>query len=84
VPAFFTDCLPVPPRPGEPDGAVTEVKPRVDTCFAQLAAAGYKQKLVFQPADRFWTLQWAETGVFLALSGLLTWFSFWWVRRRLA
>jgi len=39
--------------------------------------------VVYQPADRFWPLQWAETGVFAALSGLLALFSFWWVRRRL-
>ena len=84
LPSSFVDCLPLPPRPDQAGQAVTEVKPRLDACFAQLTAAGYRQKLVFQPVGRFWPLQWAETAVFLALSGLLTWFSFWWLRRRLA
>ncbi len=28
---------------------------------------------VFQPGDRFWTFQWIETGVFVALAALLVW-----------
>ncbi|HST63687.1 MAG TPA: ABC transporter permease subunit [Mycobacteriales bacterium] len=78
VPASFVDCDPGPPRP---DQRVTEVRPRLETCLTQLSAAGYRQQLVYQPASRFWPLQWAETGVFLALSGLLAWFSFWRLRR---
>ena len=53
------------------------------TCLDRLSAEGYRQQLVYQPASRFWALQWAETGLFLAVSGLLAWFSLWWVRRRL-
>jgi ABC-2 family transporter protein len=81
VPASFVECVPGPPGPGGPDVAVAEVKPRTDTCLAQLAAGGYRQRLVYQPADRFWPLQWAETGVFLALSALLALFSFRRLRR---
>lgn len=81
VPASFVGCVPAPPRPDQPDGPVVQLKERTDTCLAQLGAAGYRQKLVYQPASRFWPLQWAETGLFLALAGLLAWFSFRRLRR---
>ena len=82
VPASFADCMPGPPLPDQPDGTTpTEVKNRVDTCLTRLSAAGYRQELVYQPASRFWPLQWAETGLFLALSGLLAWFCFRRIRR---
>ncbi|HEY6747521.1 MAG TPA: ABC transporter permease subunit [Mycobacteriales bacterium] len=82
VPSSFVECVPRPPRPDQPDGpGVVNIRERMDTCLSQLAAAGYRQRLVYQPAGRFWPLQWAETGVFLALSGLLAWFCFWRVRR---
>ena len=79
MPAALAVCFPPPgPRdepPGPPD------RSRVATCFADLAAAGYRQQVAYQPASRFWTLQWAETGVFLVLSGLLAWLCFVRIRR---
>ena len=36
---------------------------------------------VFQPADRFWTFQWIETGVFVALAALLLWLTIRRIRR---
>jgi len=86
LPAWAVSCLTPPPVP-TPDTA-TVVKPaardNLAACFARMDAAGYRQLIVYQPADRFWPLQFAETAVFLAGSGLLAWFSFWWVRRRLS
>ncbi|MEU7603462.1 ABC transporter permease subunit [Streptomyces sp. NPDC041003] len=41
-------------------------------------------EVTYQPADRYWTFQWVETGIFLALSGLLAGFCSWWLRRRTA
>lgn len=81
VPSSFADCVPGPPREGQPDGTAVEFKTSLDTCLAQLSAAGYRQRLVYQPASRFWPLQWAETGVFLALSALLALFTFRRLRR---
>jgi hypothetical protein len=41
------------------------------------------QTLVFyQPADRFWTFQAIETGIFLVLVVPLIAFSAWWLRHR--
>ena len=76
LPSWFSDCLP------RPDEAIAP-KSTLEACIARLDGLGYRQLLVYQPASRFWPLQWAETGVFLGLSALLTWFCFWWTRRRL-
>jgi hypothetical protein len=52
-------------------------------CFDWLATLHLRQSLTYQPASRFWDLQWRETGIFLALAALLAGFGVWWVRRRL-
>ena len=36
---------------------------------------------VFQPGDRFWTFQWIETGLFVALAALLIWVAIRRIRR---
>jgi ABC-type transport system involved in multi-copper enzyme maturation permease subunit len=77
LPAWIADCLPPPRSSGTG-------RPSLQPCFTRLTDLGYRQQLVFQPAHRFWPLQWAETALFLGLAGLLTWFSFWWTRHRLA
>lgn len=77
LPSWFGQCLPPPsmdgPRSGQP--------PMLESCLQRLSDLGYQQEVVYQPASRFWRLQWAETGVFLGLSGLLAGFCFWRVRR---
>jgi ABC-type transport system involved in multi-copper enzyme maturation permease subunit len=52
-------------------------------CDQWLGSLGLRQDLTYHPADHFWPLQWTETGVLLALAGLLAGFCFWWTRRRL-
>ena len=81
LPSWMDDCLGPPPS-SETAGPVRG--PSIETCLARLNDQGYRQRVVYQPADRFWTLQWAETAMFLALSGLLTGFCFWWTRHRLS
>jgi hypothetical protein len=80
LPGWMAGCLPPPPSAAE--GGQVEAR-SIDDCLARLAAEGYRQRVVYQPADRFWPLQWAETALFLALAGLLTVLSFWWIRHRL-
>src|SRR5262249_29303173 len=45
---------------------------------------GYRSHyLAYQPADRFWTFQWIETGIYLAISALAIALAVWVVKRRL-
>jgi hypothetical protein len=85
LPSWFGACLPAPPAPGTTDATVRVQGPdTMDACFTRLNAEGYRQHVVYQPAKHFWPLQWVELALFLTLSGLLTGFCFWWVRRRLS
>lgn len=51
-------------------------------CVKALADAGYHQRVTYQPASNFWSLQWAETGIYLGLAAALTALCVWWIRRR--
>ena len=53
-------------------------------CATALAQMNLKQVVTYQPADRYWTFQWLELGIFLTVAILLAWACFWWVRRRLS
>jgi ABC-2 family transporter protein len=53
-------------------------------CLAEIKRLGYRQQVTYQPASRFWRLQWYETGIFTALALGLAGFCFWWLRHRLA
>lgn len=45
---------------------------------------GWLEYISFQPANRFWTFQAVETGIYLALVVGLLALTIWWVRRRIA
>jgi hypothetical protein len=55
-----------------------------DACSVEANRLGYRQKATYHPLDRFWPFQWIETGIYAFLTVGLTWFSFWWIRRRLS
>ena len=52
-------------------------------CIFKLSQ-NYHLVVSYQPASRYWTFQWYELGIYVALSLLLAAFCFWWVRRRIA
>ena len=54
------------------------------SCANALAQMNLKQVITYQPADRYWSFQWLELGIFLTVAILLAWACFWWVRRRLS
>ncbi|MEU4537850.1 ABC transporter permease [Streptosporangium sp. NPDC023825] len=56
----------------------------MDGCLVEINRLGYRQQATYQPLERFWPFQWIETGIYTLLTVGLTWFCFWWVRRRLS
>ena len=80
LPTWLSDCLAA--APDQFTGPI-EASP-VDPCLDRLASEGYIQRVVYHPAGSFWTIQWAETALYLALSGLLAGFCIWWTRNRLS
>ena len=86
LPSWMSTCLPPPPSGGQ-EGAGDRPTRRpagadpIAPCLERLTAEGYRQRVTYQPASRFWSFQALETGAFLGLAGLLTGFAFWWVRR---
>jgi ABC-type transport system involved in multi-copper enzyme maturation permease subunit len=62
-----------------PDAAGTR-----QDCTEWIASQNLQQKVMYVGAEKFWTLQWRELGVFLVASALLVIFCFWWIRRRVA
>jgi hypothetical protein len=55
-----------------------------DPCLVEINRLGYRQQATFHPLDRFWPFQWIETGIYAVITAGLTWFTFWWTRRRLS
>jgi hypothetical protein len=83
LPAWLGKCFDLSvPAVGRSDPEADE-RASQQPCFDRLTALGYRQSVTYQPASRFWTLQWRETTMLLALAALLFGFSFWWIRRDL-
>ncbi len=72
---FFSLC------PAVNDGSGLKHPP--DSCFIQhLIQLGYDRTvLTYQPASRFWLLQFVETGILAAVAVLLAAFCYRWIRR---
>jgi hypothetical protein len=51
-------------------------------CLTRLARLGYRQQVSYEPAGRFWSLQRAETLIYLAAALLLAGLCPWLIRRR--
>jgi hypothetical protein len=73
---------------GPPEGGPAEAgaKPgdELSGCFAELKRLGYRQRVTYHPASRFWPFQWIETGIYTALALGLAGFCFWRIRHRLS
>ena len=51
-------------------------------CNAWLPTQHLRRAITYQPASRYWALQWYETAIFLALAVALAGFCIWWIRHR--
>jgi hypothetical protein len=83
--AFITSAcgnLPGPPPGGSGNGPTRAAMRGINECITNVAAR-FHVVANYQPTSHYWGLQWAETGVFVAMALALLGFSFWWVRRRL-
>jgi ABC-type transport system involved in multi-copper enzyme maturation permease subunit len=80
----YSACFPGPGTssgPPPPNGAAkaTFDLPQIGAC---LAGHDLHQDVTYQPASHYWPLQWMETGIYLALAGLLSGLCFRQIRRR--
>lgn len=61
--------------------APADVQNALHDCVQKISVT-YHVVTTYQPANRYWPMQWVETGVYLAAAIALGWFCFWWIRRR--
>ncbi|MGC1184692.1 MAG: hypothetical protein WBA31_06005, partial [Candidatus Dormiibacterota bacterium] len=71
----------IPPLGGGLSGPGPAGPSLAQKCMDQL---GVRDLLTYQPAGRYWSFQWYEFVIFVALALLLVGICFWWVRRRIA
>jgi hypothetical protein len=69
---------------GQPGQAIPASATQVAQMSQYLHDHGYRYLGVFQPDDRFWTFQFIEAGIFIALAVTLLMLSAWWLDRRSA
>jgi ABC-type transport system involved in multi-copper enzyme maturation permease subunit len=74
VPRSIVDCTPDP----------ADIEGPPPRCFSELAAAGYRQHVSYQPASRFWPLQEIESAILLLIAAAISGFCFWRIRRDLS
>lgn len=72
--------LPLPKSCSPGESSTAKVGPP-ESCADAINDAGYRHHVVFQPADRYWLLQWIETGLLVVVAGALLSFCFWRIRR---
>jgi hypothetical protein len=52
------------------------------TCNEYIESLHLRQTVTYQPASRYWPLQWIETAIYLALALALAALCLWWIRPR--
>lgn len=57
------------------------IQDALESCVTKLSAT-YHEVVTYQPANRYWTLQWGETLVYFVAALAIAGFCFWWIRHR--
>jgi ABC-type transport system involved in multi-copper enzyme maturation permease subunit len=57
------------------------VQNALQQCVTKIGAS-YHEVLTYQPANRYWPMQWIETAIYLAVALALLGCCFWWIRNR--
>jgi ABC-type transport system involved in multi-copper enzyme maturation permease subunit len=66
----------------EPAGPCGSPAPAAaQACNDYIESLHLRQTVTYQPASRYWAVQWAETAIYLALALALAGISFWWINR---
>jgi hypothetical protein len=69
------------PFTGPPPPACLIASNSEQACYAAIDQLHLRQRVTYQPADRFWAFQWCETAIFLTLAVALAALSTWRLRR---
>jgi hypothetical protein len=77
-PDFSLPSSAPPPGPGITRAQAPDAG---SACLAQVAKT-FHLVVTYQPANRYWTFQWLEAGIFLALALASSAACYWWVTRR--
>lgn len=72
-----------PPPASQPgQGSARVVGPEAGRACLEQATKTFHLLVTYQPANRYWTFQWLETGIFVALALAAAIGCYWWVTRR--
>jgi hypothetical protein len=71
--------IPTPPVATRNQGPSPAVQQALNKCVAHFHL---REVLSYFPPSRYWSFQWYEFGLFVALGALLAGFSLWWLRAR--
>ena len=72
----------LPPAGPQPGPGITRGGNPADQACLNQAAKLFRLLVTYQPANRYWTFQWLETGIFIALALAAAIGCYWWVTRR--
>jgi hypothetical protein len=72
------------PYAGPAPQACNSLTASQQACNTAIGRLHLQQLVSYQPASRYWPLQWYETAIFLAAALALAGFCVWWIRRRLS
>jgi hypothetical protein len=75
--------LSAPPPPPGPGGSIPDIANQEAgrACLSQVSKT-FHLLVAYQPANRYWTFQWLETAIFVALALAAAIGCYWWVTRR--